>query len=78
MEVGKLAFDLRDAHVLHERNVVDLKERIVQLQNSGRYRLGQAFDEARDLRGIVQLPAKVLRAVRTPDGIERTIQRLPG
>jgi glycosyltransferase involved in cell wall biosynthesis len=78
MELGKLAFDLRDAHVLHERNVVDLKERIVQLQNSGRYRLGQAFDEARDLRGIVQLPAKVLRAVRTPDGIERTIQRLPG
>jgi hypothetical protein len=58
--------------------VAELEARIEQLQNSGRYKLGQAFDEARDLRGIVQLPAKVLRAVRTKGGVERTVERLEG
>lgn len=74
MEQGKLAWDLRDTTQRYERRVAELEARIEQLQNSGRYKLGQAFDEARDLRGIVQLPAKVLRAVRTKDGVERRVE----
>lgn len=74
MEIGKLAFDLHDTALRHQREVAELRARIEQVQNSGRYRLGQAFDEARDLRGLVELPAKVLRAVRTSGGVQRTVE----
>lgn len=74
MEIGKLSFDLVDANRRYERSMNELHARIAQLQNSGRYKLGQAFDEARDLRGLVQFPAKVLRAVRTAGGVERTVE----
>lgn len=78
MEIGKLAWDLRDTTQRYERRVAELQARIEELQNSGRYKLGQAFDEARDLRGLVELPAKVLRAVRTKGGVERTVESEPG
>lgn len=75
MEIGKLAYDLAAEVATREEYTAGLRARIDQLQNSGRYRLGQAFDEARDLRGLVELPAKVLRAVRTKGGVERTVER---
>ena len=63
MEIGRLQHDLDAQREGYER-------RLRQLQQSGRYRLGQAFDEARDLRGLVELPAKVLRAVRPTGGVQ--------
>lgn len=74
MEIGKLSFDLHDTALRHQREVAELRARIAQVQNSGRYKLGQAFDEARDLRGLVELPAKVLRAVRTRNGVQRSVE----
>jgi glycosyltransferase involved in cell wall biosynthesis len=74
MEIGKLAFDLHDTALRHQREVAELRARIEQVQNSGRYKLGQAIDEARDLRGLVELPAKVLRAVRTKGGVQRSVE----
>jgi glycosyltransferase involved in cell wall biosynthesis len=64
MLIGKLEYDLTVIDQKHAEDTADLHARIDQLQNSGRYRLGTAFDEARDLRGFVELPGKVLRAVR--------------
>lgn len=81
MEIGKLAWDLRDTTRRYEQRgaeIAELRARLDALLNSGRYKLGQAFDEARDLRGVVELPAKVLRAVRTKTGVERTVGREDG
>ncbi|HVS17459.1 MAG TPA: glycosyltransferase family A protein [Planctomycetota bacterium] len=64
MRIGKLEYDLSVIDAKHAEDTADLHAHIARLQNSGRYKLGTAIDEARDLRGIVQLPVKVLRAVR--------------
>lgn len=73
MLIGKLKYDLTVIDRKHAEDTADLHARIDQLLNSGRYRLGTAFDEARDLRGIVELPGKVLRAVRGR-GADKTVQ----
>lgn len=78
MQIGKLTYDLRDTVKRYEQRLAEQRARIEQLQNSGRYKLGQAIDEARHLRGLVEFPAKVLRAVRTRDGVERTVEPLEG
>jgi glycosyltransferase involved in cell wall biosynthesis len=60
MQIGKIEYDLREALENREAYTADLQARIRHLEQSGRYQIGQAFDEARNLRGLVQLPGKFL------------------